>query len=292
MSMTKRGLLAVAVLAATLGVFESESGRASAQDVEITGPLAGQPAVRHMRIYRRGRVQLQPLVAFTLTDEFSRTMLVGAQAQFHLTDWLGIGAWGGFGLLHLDTGLTDQVQQLGQTTDRNRLSLPSRESFPDQIGQLQWAAALQLAFIPLRGKLSLFQKLFVDADFYVFLGGAVVGVEERADVPENTCDTASGSCTDSQTARASRVAFAPTFGAGLTMFINQFISLTFEWRGIPFSWNTAGTDEGGHDETGVDASGGNFPDGIIDSSDRNFHFNHMFVLGVSFYLPTAVRVSE
>jgi len=289
MSMTKRGLLAVAVLAATLGVSQAQGARA--QDVQITGPLAGQPAVRHMRIFRRGRVQLQPMVAFTLTDEFTRTMFAGAQVQYHLTDWLGIGAWGGFGLLHLDTGLTEQVQQLGQVTDRNRLSLPSREGFPDQIGQLQWAAALQLAFIPLRGKLSLFQKLFVDADFYIFAGAAMVGVEERADVEEHTCDTASGSCTDSQTARASRLAIAPTFGAGLTMFINQFIALQFEWRGIPFSWNTAGTDEGGHDETGADG-GGDFPDGIIDSNDRNFHFNHMFVLGVSFYLPTAVRVSE
>lgn len=290
MSMTKRGLLAVAVLAATLGVLEAPV--AHAQDVQITGPLAGQPAVRHMRIFRRGRVQLQPMVAFTLTDEFTRTMFAGAQVQYHITDWLGIGAWGGFGLLHLDTGLTDQVAALGQTTDRNRLSLPSREGFPDQIGQLQWAAALQLAFIPLRGKLSLFQKLFVDADFYIFLGGAIIGVEERADVAAGTCDTGSGSCADSQTARASRLAIAPTFGAGLTLFANQFISLTFEWRGIPFSWNTSGTDEGGHDETGGDASGGAFPDGIINSDDRNFHFNHMFVLGVSFYLPTAVRVSE
>jgi hypothetical protein len=109
-----------------------------------------------------------------------------------------------------------------------------------------------------------------------------VGVEERADVDNR--DGACGDCLDSQLARASRVAIAPTFGAGLTLFANDWISLAFEWRGIPFAWNTSGTDESS--ETGE------FPDDIVDSQDRIFHFNHMFVFGVGFYLPASVRVGE
>ena len=260
---------------------------AQAQDVQITGPLAGAPACRNCRIYREGRIQLQPFIAFTLQDEFSRTMVVGAQAQFHLTDWLGIAGWAGYGVLSLDTGLTDEVTALGQTTARNRLSLPSRQNFPEQIGRLKLMFGGQLTFIPLRGKLALFQKLFVDADFYIFLGAAGIQVEERADVTDmSVCGGAmtSPACLNSQLERATRFAIAPTFGAGLMLYASDFLGISIEYRGLPFAWNTSGTDEGGPD--------GEFPDGVIDSNDQIFHYNHMVSIGFAFYLPTEAKISE
>jgi outer membrane beta-barrel protein len=280
--MTQRLVLTIVVAAGLLASAAVLPRAASAQEVQITGPLAGAPACRHCRIYRNGRFTIQPFVGFTLQDEYARTILFGAQLQFHVTDWLGIGIFGGYAPIALDTGLTDEVTAQGQTTSRNRLSLPSAAGFPDQIGRIQWVAAGQVSFIPLRGKLALFQKVFIDADFYVFLGGAAVGVEEREETDFATCS--GDGCIDSQSARISRVAIAPTFGAGLTLFANDWISLAFEWRGIPCACNTCGTVESSAD--------GDFPVDIIDGNDRIFHFNHMFVLGVGFYLPTAVRVGE
>ncbi len=291
--MMKRCLVMAAVAAALLA--GSSVSPVHAQDVQVTGPLAGAPAVRHMRIFRQGRIQLQPFIGFTLQDEYSRTMLVGAQVNYHLTDWLGIGVWGGFGAIHIDAGLTDQVGAQGQTTTNNTLSLPNRHFFSQQIGKLSWMVAPQVTFIPLRGKLALFQKIFVDTDFYVFGGVAFVGVEERAntDVATAGCMTPpppdadeSNTCVASATARASRVAIAPTFGAGLTFYINQWMGVSIEWRGMPFAWNTSGTDEAGS------GPGGNFPDGFIDGADQIFHFNHMVNIGFTIYLPTKARISE
>lgn len=281
--MIKRIVLAVALVAGTLTV--GGVSTAQAQDVQITGPLAGAPACRHCRIYRDGRFQIQPFAAFTLQDEFSRTMIAGAQLNFHFTDWLALGAWGGYGVLSIDTGLTDEVVAQGLTTERNELSLPSRANFSEQIGRIQWVAAAQLTFIPLRGKLSLFQKLFVDTDFYIAAGPAFVGVEERAEVSYTAgsgCNPVS--CVDSQFERASRVAIAPTVAVGLMLYFNDFIGLSVEYRALPFSWNTSGTDESGPE--------GDFPDGVINDEDQLFHFNHMVSLGVAFYLPTEARVSE
>lgn len=258
---------------------------AAAQDVQITGPLAGAPAVRHMRIYRAGRFQIQPFAGFTLQDEYTRTILAGAQLNFHLTDWLAIGVWGGYGVVHLDTSLTDEVVAQGQTTPRNRLSLPNRQNFAEQIGLIQWMAAPQLSFIPLRGKLALFQKIFVDADFYLFGGVAFVGLEERAAVEDPVvCASPNPNCDATQLARESRMAIAPTFGAGLMLYINDFLGLSFEWRGVPFAWNTSGTDEAGPD--------GTFPDQLINEDDRIFHFNHMVNIGLAVYLPAKPRISE
>lgn len=287
------------------------ASQASAQEVQITGPLAGAPAVRRMRLYREGRLLIEPNFSFTLQDEFARSLIAGAHIGYYFTDWLGVGVWGGYAVASLDTGLTDEVRTGGVTTDRNRLSLPAgrcnanfggpdcatrNQSFSDQIGRMTWVAALQLEFIPLRGKLAMFQKLFVDTDFHIFLGVAMVGVEERADVAltntgsslpiDQQCAVTDAPCLlNSQTARSSRLAIAPTFGAGLTMMFNDFVGLNFDWRGMPFSWNTSGTDESGDDD-------GNFPDGEIDADDRFFKFNQMVQIGVVIYLPTAPTITE
>ncbi len=293
---------------------------------QVGGPLAHQPAGRRMRIYREGRFNLQPFVGFTIQDEFSRSLLVGGQLNYHFTDWLGLGVVG-FGSAQFDTDLTSQVRAQGQTTDRNRLSLPTREKFNEQIGRFDWGLFLQLNFVPLRGKLALFQEVFLDADFYVFLGLGVVSVTERAevrfaeeqwgpvrqpasssicnpgitDVPGPRNATGRTECNATQSARASRVAFAPTFGVGLTIYANSWFGLAVEYRAMPFAWNTGGFDTAGANNSepppGVPpathrVSGGNFPDGRVNSSDQQFFFNHTITVGASFYLPTDVRVTE
>ena len=288
--MTKRNsILSLALAAVVAASLLGAAPGVSAQEVQITGPLAGASAVRRLRIYRQGRFEITPQAAFTLTDEYSRTIGLGASATYHFTDWLGIGGWGFFAPIHIDTGLTDQIAALGQTAASNRLSLPSREGFPDQIGTINWGAALQVVFIPLRGKLSLFQKLFIDADFFVTGGAAFIGVDERGETGPALCAADTPECRQSQMTRESRVAITGTFSAGLRLHVNQWMALNLEWRALPFSWNTGGTDEDG--ATHLNGDGG-FADGVITSDDRAFHFNHMFIVGWTFYLPTKARIGE
>jgi outer membrane beta-barrel protein len=295
----KRLAISLATMAAVLALHGA--AHVQAQDVEVKGPLAGAPAVIGLRIYREMRFQIQLQGSMTLTDEFSRTVLVGGQLMFHPTDWLGIGVWGGFGLANIDTGLTDQVVSKGQTNTVNVLSLPNPARFADQIGHIKWVAAPEVQFIPLRGKLGIFEKLFVDTDFYIFGGVGMVGLEERKNVDasfvgmcrSNARNMATGmenlssevACLQgTQTDRATRMAIAPTFGAGLSLYMTDFLAMTIEWRALPFAWNTSGTDESG------DARG-DFPDGAIDEKDRLSHFNHMISLGFAFYLPTTPKLS-
>lgn len=286
---TRNSILSLTLAAAVAACLLSIAPGVSAQEVQITGPLAGAPAVRRLRIYRQGRFEITPQAAFTLTDEYSRTIGFGASATYHFTDWLGLGAWGFFAPIHIDTGLTDQISELGQTAVSNRLSLPSAGGFPDQIGTINWGAALQVVFIPLRGKLSLFQKLFIDADFFITGGAAFIGLEERADTAPGICATASMDCLLTQSDRESRVAITGTFSVGLRLHANEWMALNIEWRALPFSWDTGGQDVDGAND--LDGDGG-FADGVVDSDDHTFHFNHMFIVGWTFYLPLKARISE
>src|SRR5262245_22181837 len=86
------------------------SSPAEAQEIQLTGPLAGAPAVRQLRLHRQGRFELSPGVSFTLLDQYLRTIMMGGSATYHFTDWIGAGVFGGFGLQY-STGLTDELQE-------------------------------------------------------------------------------------------------------------------------------------------------------------------------------------
>lgn len=298
-SQAMRSLLLATVL--TIGVgggFGVGASQASAQEVQITGPLAGQPAVRHLRIFRAGRFNVMPTISYTLQDEFARSLFVGLEANYHFLDWLGVGIWAAYNPADISTDLTSQITQTGQTTDRNRLSLPQASSFGQQIGHIRWAVSAHLIFVPLRGKLSLFQSVFVDTDLYVFLGIAIWGLEERAgtDVSAAGCGAPNAmgqsttQCVDSQLARAGRVAPAPIFGLGLSLYANSWFGISLEWRASVFSWNPSGTDESGHNQHGQPGAG--FPDGVIDGSDSRTTFTHMMQIGFTFNLPPEQAVTE
>lgn len=87
------------VLAAGLAVCTT-SKTASAQEVVVTGPLAGAPAAHRLRLYREGRLELQPNVSFSLLDEYQREIFIGATLNYNISDSVALGIWGTFGAVN------------------------------------------------------------------------------------------------------------------------------------------------------------------------------------------------
>jgi hypothetical protein len=286
--MTRRLVTMLMLIAAVL-----VSERANAQEIQLTGPLAGAPSVRQIRLHRKNRLEIAPSVSFTLLDEFQRTILVGGRLNYNLSEWLAIGVWGAAGAVHIPTSLTDQVNEKTQARRQaegndpngpngisvnNRLTAASiGPDFKKQLGTIKWAVSPQITLVPFRGKLAIFQKIFVDTDAYIFGGPAFIGLTEREDCTVN-CERFFGT--------KSRMQIAPTFGLGLTFYMGKLASLGLEWRGLPFAWNTGGFDTRGG------APDGRFPDTKITSDDREFKFNQMFSINLGFYFPTEIRSSE
>jgi hypothetical protein len=290
---TKRLLTALTAGLALLAFTE----RSEAQELYLTGPLAGAPAVRKLRLYRRTRFEFAPAVSFTLLDEYQRTILLGARLQFNFTDWLAIGGWGAYGgLIRLPTALTENIQEVNEGRIRDQqncaaaatpgcdgVELTDRltkvnmgDDLKDQLGGIDWVAAPQITLTPLRGKLALFQSIYLDTDFYISAGPAFVGLKERAD-----CDV----CAD-VFKTTTRTTIAPTFAVGLSFYVNKWSALGFEYRGLPFAWNISGFDTagGGKDDE--------FPDNKITDADQRFRFNQMMTISYNIYLPTQYKVSE
>ncbi len=259
----------VGVAVALGGVFTAAP--AQAQEIQLTGPLAGAPAVRKLRQYREGRFEVAPSLSFSLLDEYRRTILTGARLQYNIKDWISVGVWGAYGVINTTTDLTDQIDQTAPRNSRTATNVG--KSFPDQTAKMQWVAAPQLQFAPFRGKLAIFQKVFLDTDLYLHAGLAFIGLQERGDCGD-------GKCSDPASfALASRTAIAPTFGLGLNFYTGDLVSIGVEYRALPFSWNRAGFDQQGG------GNNGKFPDRKIDSNDRTFKFNQMISLSVGFSFP-------
>lgn len=278
----------LSVLAAGCALFALPKP-ANAQEILLTGPLAGAPAVMKLRLYREARFEFAPSATFTLLDEYQRTILLGARLTYNFTDWFGFGAWAAYGgAIQIPTHLSEEIQTVNRyrkTQEPNSLSnrltaVNLGQDFKDQLGSIDWVVAPQITLVPFRGKIALFQSIYADTDLYLFGGPAFVGLSERKDCAAEQCTT------PASFEKASRVAIAPTFGLGLTFYVSKWSALGFEWRGLPFSWNTGGFDVAGG---GPDQE---FPDNAISSEDRRFLFNQMLTVSLNFYLPTQYRVSE
>jgi len=268
------------------------SQEARAQEIQLTGPLAGAPAVRKLRLHREGRIEIAPSVSFTLLDEYQRTILTGARLNYNLTDWFAVGVWGAYGAVQTTTALSDHIQTVTEqrrnteagSLNENLVRPNVGLKFKDQLGTMNFVLAPQITAVPFRGKLSVFETFFVDTDAYFFAGPAFVGLTERAN-----CGGDSGvDCADFDAGykTASRMAIAPTFGLGFTFYSGNWMSFGLEWRALPYAWNTGGFDTKGRnpDER--------FPDDVINEKDREFKFNQMLSVSVGFYFPQAPKISD
>jgi hypothetical protein len=278
---------------------------ASAQEILVTGPLAGAGSVRHQRLYRKGRFEFAPSAAFTLLDEYKRQILPGARLNYNLTDWLAIGVWGGFSpsALKLDTALSNEIQTVNEsrqadTANNGRVPHQAHRltninvgpDFRKQLGTIDWIAVPQLQLIPFRGKIAIFQSVYVDTDFYIFGGPAFVGLNERKACTAGQCGSydsnpvvAPGS---QEFTMESRMAIAPSFGLGFQFYLSRWAALGTEWRGIPFARNVGGFDNHGA------GPNGDFPDLVVNDQDREFRFNQMIVVSFGISLPFDYQVSE
>jgi len=293
----------------------------SAQEILLEGPLAGAPAVKKKIQYRKLRFSFGPQFGYTLLNDYMHNFMLGAKAEFNVTDWLGIGVVG-FYTLNAPTHLTNHISD-----SRNKMmstSIPSESNWPsytganhfeEQVARLKSVLVGQVSLVPFRGKMAAFEKLFVAVDGYVFVGGGVVVFEERQSC--NSAERGGNGCGDLgefQSGRGSvtrETVIRPTvsFGIGFTAYFNSWIGLNLEYRLAPFKWNAAGTDEAGQhgnqwvveDDSATDLAvweeyspegEGDYPDGKIDESDRTWNTNQSIIVGVVFNFPRTPRVTE
>ncbi len=148
---------------------------ASAVTVAQLPPVAGAsqyrapgalPPVTAQLFSIGGKLEVQPMFAFSLGDPFWRTVGVGVRIEHHFDERWSLSAHtlGGLSLL------SAPVDVCGSTA----CSSPAAEKLRSTPGRLQLLAGAELGWAPVYGKLSLFGEHALHFDAYVSAGPELV----------------------------------------------------------------------------------------------------------------------
>lgn len=311
----KRITLALVIAA---GAICTNAKPAAAQEILLEGPLAGAPAVHKLVQYRKMRFSAGPQFGYTILNDYMHNFLLGLRLEFNVMDWLGFGVLGYYGVnapTKLTSHISDSRDLAGNRTVPSESNWPSytgADNFEDQVALLKGMYLAQISLVPFRGKLALFERLFVAVDGYIFLGGGIVHFEQRdmcsSDRDGGDADWC-GEWDDPDTwslSRSSRIGGTFTAGVGFMVYFNDWFGVNLEYRLAPFKWNAGGTDEAGSagarwretDEHGqlewetVSRGRGDYPDGNIDDRDMSWNSNQSIAIGFIFHFPFETTISD
>lgn len=170
------------------------------------------PIVRRKVLYRSTRVEIVPHAAATLNDPFRRNLLAGAGLAYHLTNEFSISASGGYGLVHLETDLSQNITDTLTTSSPGSLNNIS-------YSQMQWYADFSLGYVPIFGKFSVFKSVAVPYDIH--LNGGLTIVSEEAD------PAVDGGNVDAQ---IEGIRPGGVVGGGARIFLSDMLSLNIDLR--------------------------------------------------------------
>lgn len=241
--------LVIALVMSAAAAVGAES--AWAQSEHETSRDSG-PVIRHKVLYRSTRLELAPLVGFSVNDSYMTNMLAGAALSYHLTNEWGISVVGGYGVTQIDMDLRTNTEAI------------LKKAQPDTLEDLsysftQWLLGAEVSYVPIIGKFSLFNSLIAHYDVHVVAGFAFVG--------ESAVPAVSGRKVDPQ---LEGLRPAPVVGLGARLFVTDGISLNLEVRDYLYN----------HAEVSTR------------SANPEFRNNVMVSAGVSFFLPQTVKISR
>ena len=178
--------------------------------------------------------------------------------------------------------------------DRN--PAPLLHDFRAGLVRAQWQASVDAVFTPFSGKLGLFSAIFTEYDIYLFGGVGLVGYAAQYD-DQSTAERLELE-TDSDSAQYCQqgtrgqnpecllhpvspdegVKVGGSFGAGLHLFLTDWVAINFEFQDIVTGVNLAG----------LNTTISDIPP-VVNRDDRDVFHNVTFQLGAKFYFPPKAK---
>jgi outer membrane beta-barrel protein len=245
-------------------------------------------AVRHKVEMRADRFEITPTFEGSIGADFRHTVAGGAKLEYHLTDTISIGGLILFGT-SFNTGLMDEIEASLPGTQTASNPTPAASTAADHANDMPLHGGLGITLTPWFGKLSLFQKVFVNYDIYVSGGFGFAQTKNSFSGSDNAtvCDAF---CNDPDPTKhvfndprndgPHNAGFNPgvQVGGGIHFYFNRWLGLDVSIRDYFFTDNPSGLDFNA--------------DLKVDGSDRRF-MGHLFVgVGISMYLPPNAKISR
>jgi len=244
--------LSVALLVASASVASADVAFAQSEQSEHETARESGPVIRHKVLYRSTRFEAAPLVGMTVNDAYISNLMAGVSLSYHLTNNWGLNLVGAYGVSQFDTELrtnteTVLAQNAPATLDKTSYSY------------IQWLVGLEVGYVPIVGKFSLFNSVIANYDIHLIGGFAFVGEEGVAAVDGQEPDP-----------QLSGLRPAPVIGVGARLFLSDGISANLQVRDYLYNRTEISTG----------------------TSNPEFSNNLLVTVGLSFFLPQGVKISR
>lgn len=180
---------------------------------ERRASLEEGPIVRRKLLFRSSRFELTPRLSSTMNDAYKRNLMVGLDANYHLTNHFSLGVSVGYGVLASNTDLLDQVNASVDPAISNSLRYATTQVLFDA----------HISYVPLFGKISVLDSTVLNYDLSLDLGFGGALIAAVADGEADGDDLLSG------------FKPAPVVGLGFRLFVTDSIAVNFNIKDYIYS---------------------------------------------------------
>lgn len=170
-----------------------------------TRSLEEGPIVRRQLLYRSDRLEVQPALGHTLNDPYRRTLFLDVAANYHLTNTFSLGLDLGWGAIHYNSSLLDEIEAANPARAREL-----------GFAETTLLTNFHLGYVPFYGKFNFLDVGTVNWDFHLI--GGVGGALISSDSPD-----------------LEGFKFGPAFGGGFRFFWSGDMALAFNLVDYMFS---------------------------------------------------------
>lgn len=241
---------------------EEAAPDANSEEAQIKAEMGLITVVQRQRMLKKKRFELQPQFGITVNDPYVRHYTLGVQADYWLTNRIGLGLVG-TGLIGAKTPRYDNIRR--------------QEGLLLTANQVLWQANLNFTYNFMYGKIAIFNRALLHWEAGASIGGGVMQTRvipryESLHEPFNNFTGGGVVGFHSRTYLPRLNWFAFDVGLRYWLFADR---LEPDQRGPD-------TDVGGRDLIALDD-----PDAAKDETTPQLAHNVTFFLGVSFFFPTS-----
>lgn len=203
-----------------------------AQDAmaEAGGKEEPLPLIQNRFFLKKNRFEFGPSYGYIPNNAFVTSQTIGLNLAYHFSEDFAVEAMPMFGLPGGYKNLTIRLVQIAQESGNTAFQQPADQVTIGAIFAARWA--------PVYGKINLIGEGVLNFDLYGTLGLGIVGINTTYYVASSTEEVPIEEGGSPQ----NNVYPAANIGVGMNFFLNQFIALKLDARGLPY-WG-AGQDYG------------------------------------------------
>ena len=249
-------------------------------------PLEGAPAVRHKVELRKLRFEITPQFITSTNQDYKNAFGPGVNIQFHITDWLGIGAQVGV-MFNSNTPLENKVRaqlpnENSPTFTGYRPPQPTLQMHDERVLNINFLGSVYASITPWYGKFAMFSALFFNYDFFVDGGIGFVNYAQNGCckhvMPQSTTPGAIPDPNIDDPSIFAGFKVGGMIGVGVHIYFNDWIGAQLQLRDYITGANPGGGDVNGNRR--------------LDSGDEGPQNNIFFSFGVTIMLPPRAKISK